>query len=135
MGKNYNGNSWEDFKEFIDSLDSQVHDYNSIAEALADGLNAFEHYYAHKHGLSGFQVSWAELTFLKKSRGLEAPFMIVDTSKLLFPQYDLKKEIYDFVEESKPELAALAKKKLVESGDYANPTVVQRWKEIAEYTK
>ncbi|MER2060463.1 MAG: hypothetical protein ABTA16_16705 [Niallia sp.] len=77
--------SLEEFIEYVKEIESQPHSYNTIAEALTDTTLAFFNYFASKHGMTGFQASWAEMNFIRKSRGLEAPFMIVDSSKLLYP--------------------------------------------------
>ncbi|MCM3109921.1 hypothetical protein [Lederbergia lenta] len=122
----------EDFDSYIESLESQPHDYNTIAEALVDSTLAFFNYFASKHGMTGFQSSWAALNFLGRTRGMEAPFMIVDSSKMLYPQYDLIKDVEKFLEESKPKLAEMAKKNLGEVDKYTSEKVIKRWNELAK---
>lgn len=75
--------SEEDFLNYLHELENKPHDYNSIAEALTDATVAFFNYFASKHGMTGYQASWSALQFLAKTRGMEAPFMIVDYEKLL----------------------------------------------------
>lgn len=125
--------SEEDLNRYIEEIENKQHDYNSIAEALRDATLAFFNYFAVKHAMTGWQSSWAALSFLGKSRGLEAPFMIVDSSKLLFPQYDVLGDVKKFIEDSKKDLAGLAKEKLNKVDGLTSPNVVARWEELASY--
>ncbi|PPB12926.1 hypothetical protein [Brevibacillus laterosporus] len=125
-------NSWEELTEYVSKLESQPHDYNSIADALTNATVAMFNYFACKHSMTGFQSSWAGLSFVRITRGMEAPFGIIDGSKLLYPQYNIHSDINKWIEEWKPELGKIAKKKLEEK-EYAHPDVIERWKEFAKY--
>lgn len=133
--ENYWPKNWEDFVRYINELENQPHDYNSIAEALIKATVAFFNYFACKHGMTGFQTSWSGLQFLGVTRNIEAPFMIVDSGKLLYPQYDLLNDVKKFLEESKPTLAKLAKENLKDVDQFTSPNVNERWKELAEYSE
>ncbi len=63
--------------------------YSQCAEACADmALAAFE-LAAKTLGITGWQGSWAELEFIRRSRHIKGPFGIYDVSDALYPQYDL----------------------------------------------
>lgn len=125
----------DDFIKYVKEIEEQPHDYNSIAEALTDTTVAFFNYFASKHGMTGFQASWSGLQFLRKTRGMEHPFMIIDGGKLLFPQYDLHSDLEKFIEETKPQLAEVAKEKLEKVDEFTSPRVVAHWKELASQQK
>ncbi|WP_144509847.1 hypothetical protein [Bacillus sp. FJAT-22090] len=133
--ENYFPKDWDDFTNYLTELEEQTHGYNSIADALTLSTVAFFNYFASKHGMTGFQASWSGLQFIKTTRNIDAPFMIVDSSKLLYPQYDLEKDVHEFLENSKKELAAKARENLKDVDKHTNSKVIERWKEIAEYNE
>jgi hypothetical protein len=126
---------WDDFVEYVKKLEDQQHDYNSICYALRDATLAFFNYFSSKHGMTGFQASWSALDFLGKVYGFKAPYKIIDSSKMLYPQYDLHKELDEFIERSLPELAKIAKERIEKTndGEYVDPDVWKRWTELAAY--
>lgn len=125
----------EDFNKYLEELESKNHTYETITDALTDATLAFFNYFAVKHDMTGYQCSWAELQFLKKSRGMQAPFMIVDSSKMLYPQYDLHKDLDEFLEDSMDELSKIAKENLDNNDGYISKRVLNRWKELVGYKK
>lgn len=131
--KNYNPKSWEDFKEYVEEIESQPHGYNSIADALTQSTVAFFNYFASKHGMTGFQASWSQMQIIATLRNMEAPFMIVDSSKLLYPQYDVENDVKEFLKNSKAELSKIAKKNLEENNEFTSQRVIARWEELAAY--
>jgi hypothetical protein len=125
----------DEFLEYVKQIEDQPQDYNSIAKALTNATVAFFNYFASKHGMTGFQASWSGLQFLAKTRGIEAPFMIVDSSKMLYPQYDLIADVEKFLDDVKPELSKMAKERLEKDNDgFVSKNVLQRWKELATIT-
>lgn len=127
--------SKEELESFISEQENKSHDYSSISEALTEITLATFNYYASKYGMTGFQAGWSAMRFLGRTRGIEAPFMIVDSSKLLFPQYDLLNDVKKFLEESKVELSKIAQQKLDNDVDeFTSQKVIERWKEIADYS-
>ncbi|GED73049.1 hypothetical protein BRE01_67510 [Brevibacillus reuszeri] len=128
-------NSWEELANYVNDLESQNHDYNSIADSLSKATVAMFNYFASKHGMTGFQASWAGLQFLRTTRGMDGPFAIIDGSKLLYPQYNIHSDINKWIEEWKPELGRIAKKKLEEDNKYAHPNVIKRWQELSKYAQ
>lgn len=128
-----NPKTLEEFVDLVKNIENSHQSYNTITDALADTTAAYFNYFASKHGMTGYQASYAGLEFLKKTRGMEMPFMIVDSSKMLYPQYDLVSDVEEFLEESKTELAKVAKKNLEEldGNSLVSLKVVDRWKELA----
>lgn len=131
MSEKYWPKDLEGFLNYVKQIEEQPHDYNSIADALADATVAFFNYFASKHGMTGFQASWAGLQFLRKSRGMEHPFMIVDGGKLLYPQYDLHRDLEKFIEETKSQLADVALENLKSVDSYTHDNVVRHWEYLA----
>ena len=132
--ENYYPKNWEDFNTYLEEIESKPHDYNTIADALTQATVAFFNYFASKHGMTGFQASWSQLQIIGVLRGLEAPFMIVDSGKQLFPQYDILRDVEEFLENSKPALGKIAKDNLENDTKYASPNVIKRWEELAKHT-
>lgn len=125
----------EDFDRYLKELESKNHTYETITDALTDATLAFFNYFAVKHAMTSYQCSWSELQFLRKSRGMEAPFMIIDSSKMLYPQYDLHKDLNEFLENSMEELSKIAQKNIENRDEYVCESVLNRWNEIAKYKK
>jgi hypothetical protein len=123
----------QELLDYLHSIEEKPHDYNSIAQSLADVTVAMFNYFASKHGMTGFQVGWAGLQIIKMTRGLEAPFGIIDGSRLLYPQYDIKEQVDEWIEEWKPEIGKIAKQKLAEADNQVHPNVINRWKELSVY--
>lgn len=130
--ENYFPKDWEDFTRYVEELESGSHGYNSIADALTLSTVAFFNYFASKHGMTGFQASWSGLQFIKQTRNIDAPFMIVDSSKLLYPQYDLESDVREFLEESKKGLAEKARENLKDANKHTSSRVIARWEELAK---
>lgn len=123
----------EELLAIIREHDSKQHDYGSVAESLVQVTLATFNYFASKHGMTGFQASWAEMKFLRLSRNLKGPFGIIDGTNLLYPQYDLRKKLEEWIEEWKPEIGKMAKKELVEMTDPPHPKVLAHWEMMAAY--
>jgi hypothetical protein len=108
--------------------------YGRCVYSMAYAAVATFNYVASTLGCTGFQASCADMQILRQTRDLEHGFMIVDANKLLFPQYDPMREVAKFLEERRPELAAVARQKIAEddaSNVKAHPNVRARWEEIA----
>lgn len=126
---------WPKSKEELDAwLEACVKlgqlDYGKAIYALSLSALASFNYMASQCGVTGFQGSCAQLSFLARSRSMEGPFQIVDVSKLLYPQYDVIKDLNEYIEKSKPWLKRMAKKML--KNEKACPNVVAHWKNLAK---
>jgi hypothetical protein len=116
--------------EYINSLVDRPHEYGTCVYAMALAAVAAFYYVSHQLGVTGFQASCADLEFLRRTRSLEGPFMIIDGSNALYPQYDLESKLRDALEEWKPWLKHEAKKKLAENS-HVHPAVLAHWKKLA----
>lgn len=109
--------------------------YQLSAEALYKGAVAAFNYMAHKVGATGFQAEWAELEFVRVTRGLRAPFGILNGENMLYPQYDLRSKVDEWLDDWKEWAQEEAKKKIKESKErkaFIHPNVLEHWKELAE---
>lgn len=69
--------------------------YSQCAEAMAaTAVDAFN-LVARAVGASGWQASWAELEFLRRSRRIEGPWGVYTMEDALYPQYDLHQRLQD----------------------------------------
>jgi len=135
MKKNDGGywpNTKDELLEVIEEELNKEHDYNTSVDALVECALATFNYCAHVLGITGFQASYADMMFIKRTRHLKGPFAILDGEKLLYPQYDLRETFEKYMREWPAQLSKLAEEKLAENKDgYGHPDVIARWKEIA----
>lgn len=122
----------EELMSYIDSLVQRQHDYGTCCYAMSLAATAAFNYVASRLGTTGFQASCADLDFIRRSRGIKGPFMMINAEDMVYPQYDIHGKVNEFLAESKPWAAEQAKKNLVEAGDHAHPNVVAHWKKLAE---
>lgn len=116
--------------EYIASLVDRQHEYGTCVYALSLAASAAFNYVAGQLGVTGFQASCADLDFLRRTRSIKGPFILLKAEDALFPQ-SLPREKLDRAEvEWLPWLKEEAKKKLTESGG-AHPAVLAHWKELA----
>ena len=77
----------EELMEYVDSLVERGHEYGTCPYAMSMAAVATFYYVSHKLGATGAQAGWADLDFLKRTRGYDCGFRIIDYSNLLYPQY------------------------------------------------
>lgn len=123
--------SKEELMAYINALHNRQHTYGTAVYAMAYSALAAYYYSSHVVGATGFQASCADLTFIQKTRSLDVGFMLLDLSKALYPQYDLKQEVDDWVDKNKATLRKRAKKYL-RLKDSAHPEVIAHWKKLAK---
>ncbi len=124
----------EQLTEYINSLVDRPHDYGACVYAMSLSAVAAFNFVASKLGVTGFQASCADLDILRRTRGLDGPFKIVDASDWLYPQYSPMNDLMDFKTECDPWLAEQAQKLLDEHANdgIAAESVVAHWKTIVE---
>jgi hypothetical protein len=109
--------------------------YGAAADAMWKCALAAFNYAADQVGATGWQASWAEMIFLKHSRGLKGPFALIDGNDLLYPQYDIPRKVERLLVEWGPWAGEEARKRLAEcDADRAvepAPRVRARWEELA----
>lgn len=123
--------SREELHAVIDELVDRDHDYGTAVYAMSIAATAAFEYVAGKLGVTGFQASCADMDILRRIRHWEGPFMLVNGSDALYPQYDLAGKTTEFLEGIKPWLRDQARERLLD-GVTAAPSVLDHWKKLAE---
>lgn len=115
---------------YIAALADRPHDYGTCVYAMSLAAVAAFNYISHKLGVTGFQASCADLDILRRTRHMEGPFMILKAEDLLYPQYDLREKVEEFIDKNRDWCAEEARKKLAEGGT-AHPNVRAHWESLA----
>lgn len=124
-----------DLHAYIEGLVEREHDYGTCVYAMSMAAVATFNYVAHRLGVTGFQASCADLDILRRTRRLKGPFMLLDGEKALFPQYDLEKEVHEWLH-SADLRSWLAKeaRRLLDERDLTAPAVAAHWRKLVEET-
>ena len=132
--------SLDDLKKFIMEMVQNGQSYDTAPYAVALASYATFKYMALRLGISGFQASWADMQFIKRTRKMKDGFRIINYSELLYPQYEYKfnlnmdKLIEENIEHLKPRAIELLEENKNDDGSYsAHEDVVKHWKRIAEW--
>ena len=120
--------------EYIVSLIDRGHDYGTCCYAMSLAAVAAFNYVAGKLGVTGFQSSCADLDFLRRTRSMKGPFIILKAEDMVFPQYDLPGRLREAMDEWQPWVKEQAEKHLEET-DMAHPIVIAHWKMLAQTKK
>jgi hypothetical protein len=114
------------------TLGIETDGYGKCVEAMWRAAYVAHEYVARELGVTGFQHSVSSLRVLGALRGYEGPYMVIDASNALYPQYDLLGQVTEFLgsESTGKWLAEAAQKKLNEDSGYANGRVVDHWWEL-----
>jgi hypothetical protein len=118
-------------REYIDSLVSRQHDYGTCVYAASMAATATFNYMGHVLGMTGFQASCADFDFLRRTRSIKGPFMLIKGEDALYPQYDLPGRLDKALEEWGPWIKEEAEKLLIEKGA-AHPDVIAHWEQLAK---
>lgn len=127
--------------------------YGKCVEAMWRAAYMAHELVASRLGVTGFQHGMSSLTLLGVLRDIEGPYMLVDASRALYPQYDLPARVREFLEgddvrswlarEAQRRLADAAKEP--ECSEWTDEDGVQHrmrrvhidveahWKRLAEY--
>lgn len=115
--------------EYIESLVQKTHDYGTCVYAMSMAAEAAFNYVAHRLGVTGFQASCADLDFIRRTRNMDGPFILLKAEDALYPQYDLPAKLEEAMQSWQPWLKEHAEKNLRKS-EHAHPDVVAHWKEL-----
>lgn len=127
-----NPKTLQELTRVIDELVDGPHDYGTAVYATSLAATAAFHFVAHTLGLSGFQASVADLDVLRRTRHYEGPFMVIDGSNLLYPQYDLHGNLDEFIQDNAAWVKEQAQKKLDEDHGFGvSPRVWEHWEKLA----
>jgi hypothetical protein len=121
----------DELKDYIQTLVDRQHDYGTCVHAMSMAATSAFLYVADKLEVTGFQASCAELDFLRRTRRLDCPFVIITADDELYPQYDNDKKLRDCRIEWEPWISKRASELLKESGGAANPYVIEHWEKLA----
>jgi hypothetical protein len=123
----------DELNEYIASLTEREHDYGTCVYAMSLAATAAYQHVAGKLGVTGFQASCADLDILRRTRGMEGPFIVLKAEDMLYPQYDLPGKLAEAMEKWREWAATEAKKKLEGDSKHACAEVVEHWKQLAAY--
>jgi len=124
----------KELMKYINALVNRKHDYGTSVYAMSMSAVAAYYYASSKVGATGFQASCADLDIIRRTRRLKGPFMIVDLSKALYPQYNLAQDVTNALLNSRAWLRDEAKKKLKDKFvKSCHPDVIAHWKKLAAY--
>ena len=118
----------EDLVKYCRDLIEQEHDYGTSARTASLCAVAWMNYIARKLGLTGFQMSCADMDVLERMRRFKGPWAIINAEDQMYPQYDGK--IQEITDGWKEWLKEEAKKRLREPGN-VHDKVKSRWQELA----
>lgn len=121
--------------------------YRRSADAMWKAALAAFNWAASEVGASGFQASWAALRFYGEAMHVTGPFMILKAEDAIYPQYDLPRQVNEWLDEQRGWLAEEAKKHLdnyeaeptytttnedgtTETVLAAHPRVVAHWRKL-----
>jgi hypothetical protein len=124
----------DELSAYVSSLVDREHDYGTCVYAMSLAATAAFNHVAHKLGVSGFQASCADLDIVRRTRHMEGPFMLIDGDNMLFPQYNLRKQLDEALSEWRGWAAKEAQKKLA-STETAHPDVIRHWRSLADYVE
>lgn len=102
--------------------------YSKCAEAMSQAALAAFELVARDLGVTGWQASYAELDFLRRSRRIEGPWGIYQMHDALYPQYDVVGRIEKarWSDDTVRWLGDQAEKRLTEER-HAADTVIAHW--------
>lgn len=124
--------STEELTAYIEGLVNRQHDYGTCVYAMSMAATAAFNMVASRLGATGFQASCADMDVLRRTRNMQGPFMVVDGAQALYPQYDLRNRLDEFLSEAKPWLAKKARENLSSKTD-VHPAVEAHWRELAAF--
>jgi len=122
----------EALNEYINSLMEREHDYGTCVYAISLAATAAFNMVASKLGVTGFQASCADLDFLRRTRGIDGPFIILKGEDMCYPQYDLPEKLREAMESWREWAAEKCTEKLAKCGD-PHPDVKAHWERLAAY--
>lgn len=125
--------SEDELLEYIRGLAHQGHDYGTAVYAMSMAAVATYYYMSHVVGASGFQASCADLDIIKRTRSIEGPFAFIEGHDMLYPQYDIKAKVDEYLQKWREWAGKEAQKMLTaheKEDGLAVPEVVNHWKKL-----
>lgn len=125
----------EELVSYIAALTDRPHDYGTCVYAMSMAAVAAFNMVASKLGVTGFQVSCADMDVLRRTRHMRGPFMLIDGANALYPQYDLHAKLTEFLASIRPWLATEATKELERFPAEGSPSVRKHMEDLAAEAK
>jgi hypothetical protein len=118
----------------VNALTERQHDYGTCVYAMSMSALAAFYYVSHKLGVTGFQAGCADMDFIKRTRGMEGGFRILNYGDLLYPQYCNRDHFPDHVDllanpDIRKGLREKARERLAEK-THAHPNVKAHWERL-----
>lgn len=123
--------SVEELNEVIKALTERQHDYGTCVYAMSIAAEATFNFVAQQLGVTGFQAGAADLDIVRRTRGFKGPFALIDASNLLYPQYDIRRNVEELLVKWQPWAKEQAEQRLAEKSSTVAPHVEQHWRELA----
>ena len=122
----------EQLVEYIQSLVTKDHDYGTCVYAMSMAAEAAFNYVSHCLGVTGFQASCADLDFIRRTRNIDGPFMLLKGADALYPQYDLAEKLAEAMQDWRSWLKEQAQKNLdTNERESVHPDVWEHWRALA----
>lgn len=120
----------EELHKYIDTLVDQQHDYGTCVYAMSLAATAAFNYVAGTLGSSAFQSSCADMDIIRRTRGINGPFMFLDFNDELYERDRTVNKVREAVHKNRLWLKKEARKKLKENPT-AHPDVYHNWARLA----
>lgn len=120
--------------KLADDLVNRQHEYGTCVYAMSILAEAAFNFVARRLGVTGFQASCADMDILRRTRGWKGPAMILDGENALYPQYDLRGRVDEWLtsEPFRQWCADEARKLIAErNGVGPHPNVAAHWDRLA----
>lgn len=123
-----------DMRRIIQAVSQREHDYGTCVYAMSIAAEAAFHLVAHRLGVTGFQASCADLDFLRRLRGYEMGFRVLNYENLLYPQYADREHFPTHADLTKENIERLGKRaaELLAENERAHPNVRRWWEDLAD---
>lgn len=124
--------TWDELRAFVDRLEKD--DYGKVCYAISMACVALFNLLAHTEGITGFQASCADLDFIRRTRQMTGPFMILNGNDMLYPQLGLQRKVDEFVANNEQWAADEATKQLAahaSPSSMVHPDVWAHWEALA----
>lgn len=127
--------SIDELTDIICDLTERKHDYGTCVYAMSIAATAAFNYMASTLGVTGFQASCADMDILRRTRGYEHGFQVINYENLLYPQYEDQFGLSRAKLLADPGVRkivrAAAKKLLKDRSADAHKDVLAHWKQLA----
>lgn len=115
-----------------DKTSNEGEGYGRCVYSMSNAALAAFNYVAHQLRVTGFQASCADIQFIVDRRGLKDGCILLNGNDLLYPQYDLRAQLEQWIEGQRTHLAKKAKELLATIDGPVSPDVLAHWEALAK---